>query len=214
VAFSDLFNLSGVLDKIKSLLGPFGQLWDKLTLTYTHMTNIFSSGEKLTQSVISEVNAWRNFKQDIRFKSRVVQIESAVEKTRALIEGIPAAWRSIVDLFKQFKEQLGGEGNPIEEADAATADIEAGGIKTLLTKFPALAKGLEKVLGFLAIAVQALEAITNAIDDLQSIVDEITRLRLEIEKLDTIFLSQSNKRKTLKLADGSSIRVRIGKLHS
>ena len=94
-------------------------------------------------------------------------------------------------------------------------DVESsGGISALLRKFPALAKGLEKLLGVLGLIVQALDAIATTIDDLQQIVDELKALRLEFEKLDTIFLSQSNKRKTLRLADGSSIRVRVGKLHS
>ena len=198
---------------VQTFLGPFGKLFDSLKTTYTHVTNIYSSAQALVTSVTNEINAWRNFKQDIRFKSRVVNLESAATKTRDLIAGIPAAWRAIVDIVKNFKQQLSGEANPIEEAEAASQDIEASGVKALLTKFPALARALERVLGVLAIIIQALEAITNTIDDIQTIVDEITRLRLEIEKLDTIFLSQSNKRKSLKLADGGSIRVRLGKLH-
>ena len=206
------FSLTGIFSAVQSFAGPLGKLWDSLKQTYNHVTTIYSSADKLVQSVISEVTAWRNFKQDIRFKSRVVQLESAVSKTKDLIEGIPAAWRSIVDIIKQFKSQL-GQSNPVEEAEAATEDLEAGGFGNLLKSFPKLAQGLEKLLGFLAIVIQALDAIVNTIDDLQTIVDEITRLRLEIEKLDTIFLSQSNKRKTLKLADGSSIQIRVGKLH-
>ena len=201
------------LPAIRTFLGPLGKLWDSLTQTFDHLKNIVSSAEKLKDSIVSEVEAWKNFKQDIRIRQRVVQVERAITKTRDLIEGIPAAWRSIQDIVKNFKEQIGGEANPIEEAEAATQEMESGGIAAVLRKFPQLAKGLEKVLGFLAIVIQALEAISNTIDDVQQIVDEITGLRLEIEKLDTIFLSQSNKRKTLKLEDGSTIRVRIGKLH-
>ncbi len=207
------FSLGGIFSAVQNFFGPLGKLWDSLKKIYGHVTNIYSSGETLTQSIITEVNAWRNFKSDIRLKSRVVQLESAVAKTRDLIEGIPAAWKSIVDIFNQFKSQL-GETNPVEEAEAATQDAESGGISALLKSFPKLAQALEKLLGVLAIIIQALDAIANVMDDVQTIVDEITRLRLEVEKLDTIFLSQSNKRRTLKLADGSTIRVRIGKLHA
>ncbi len=214
MAFTDLFNISGVLDRIKTFLGPFGKLFDSLKQSYDKLVNIFDAAQKLTNSVVSEVNGWRNFKQDIRFAQRVVQLESAVQKTRDLIEGIPAAWRSIVDIVKQLKESLTQETNPIEEAEAATEDIESGGIKTILQKFPRLAKGLEKVLGALALVLQALETIASIIDDVQTVVDEIARLRKEIEKLDTIFLSQSNKRKTLKLVNGRTIRIRLGKLHA
>jgi len=213
VALADFFGLSGILQRIKAFFGPFGKLFDSLKQSYDKLINIFDAAHKLTDSVVSEVAAWRNFKQDIRFGQRVVQLESAVQKTRDLIEGIPSAWRSIVDIVKQFKESLTQETNPIEDAEAATSDIESGGIKTLLEKFPRLAKGLEKVLGALALVLQALESIASVITDLQTVVDEITRLRLEIEKLDTIFLSQSNKRKNIKLADGKTIRIRVGHLH-
>ena len=213
MALADFFGLSGILARIQTFFGPLGKLFDSLKQSYDKLINVFGSGQKLVQSIVAEVNAWRNFKQDIRIKQRVVQIERAVTKTRDLIAGIPAAWRSIVDIVKQFKETLTQETSPIDEAEAATADIESGGIKTIIEKFPALAKGLEKVLGALALVLQALETIASVIDDIQTVVDEITRLREEIEKLDTIFLPQSNKRKTLKLADGSTIRIRVGKLH-
>jgi len=213
VALSDLFNFSAIFDAIKRFLGPFGKLLDKLKESYDHVVGILDAGEKLKDSIISEIDGWKNFKQDIRFSQRVVQIESAIKKTRDLIEGIPAAWRSIVDLVKQVKQSITQETNPVEEAEAATADIEEGGIKTLLQKFPKLAKGLERALGVLAIVVQTLETLRSIIDDVQTVVDEISRLRKEIEKLDTIFLSQTNKRKTLKLVNGKTIRIRVGNLH-
>ncbi len=213
MALSDLFNFSAIFDAIKRFLGPFGKLLDKLKESYDHVVGILDAGEKLKDSIISEIDGWKNFKQDIRFSQRVVQIESAIKKTRDLIEGIPAAWRSIVDLVKQVKQSITQETNPVEEAEAATADIEEGGIKTLLQKFPKLAKGLERALGVLAIVVQTLETLRSIIDDVQTVVDEISRLRKEIEKLDTIFLSQTNKRKTLKLVNGKTIRIRVGNLH-
>jgi chromosome segregation ATPase len=206
------FDISGLIETFKSFLGPLGKLFDSLKQTYDHLTTIFDAAQKLKDSIVAEVVGWKNFKQDIRLRQRVVQVESAIQKTRDLIEGIPEAWRSIQDLIKQIRSQI-TEGNPVEEAEAAAEDLESGGIKSLLEKFPKLAKGLEKVLGVLAVIIQALEAIRSAIDDIQTVVDELKRLRLEIEKLDTIFLAQSNKRKTLKLDDGSSIRIRLGKLH-
>ncbi len=208
------FDLSGILNSIKAFLGPFGKLIDQLKVTFDHLVNIVSNGNKLIDSVLAEIEGWKNFKQDIRFSQRVIQIERAIQKTRDLIEGIPAAWRSIVDIGKQFKEQLSGEANPAEEAESLVEDVEtSGGISALLKKFPALGKALEKILGVLALVVQSLEAISNTIGDLQQIVDELKALRLEIERLDTIFLQQGNKRKVLRLSDGKIIRIRVGKLH-
>lgn len=214
MAFTDLFNFSGIFDRIKAFLGPFGKLLDSLKQSYDKLIHIFDAATKLKDSVVAEVDGWRNFKQDIRFAQRVVQLESAFKKTRDLIQGIPAAWRSIVDVFKQSKDLLPTTANPIAEEEAIFQDAEQGGFKSLLEKFPRLARGLEKALGALAILLQALETIASVIDDLQTIVDEISGLRKEFEKLDTIFLPQSNKRKTLKLASGKSIRIRVGHLHA
>jgi len=210
------FDLSGIFDAIKNFLGPVGKLIDGIKTSITHLTSIVQNSTKLLDGIIAEAKAWGRFKQDIRIKGRVIQLESAIEKTRALIEGIPAAWRSIQDIFKTFKTQFDAGGDPIADADAAAEDLasaEEGGITSLLKKFPKLAKGFEKILGVLALIIQALEAVSGVVDDLQQILDEITVLRNEVERLDTIFLPQSNKRKTLKLADGSTIRIRVGALH-
>lgn len=208
-----LFNID-LFGLIRSFLGPFGKLLDYLKQSYDHLTTIFDSAQMLTQSVIDEVNAFRNFKEDVRFKQRVVNLETAIQKTRDLIEGIPAAWKAIIDIVQQFKKQITAEGNPLEEAEAVTEDLESGGITTLIKRFPALGRALERLLGVLALIVQALEGIVNTIDDLQTVVDEVRRLRLEIEKADTIFLSQSNPRRTVRLENGTTMRIRVGKLHS
>jgi hypothetical protein len=208
-------DVSAILDRIRTLLGPFGKLIDSIKTGYDKIVHILDAAEKLKESIIGEIDGWRNFKQDIRFAQRVIQIESAINKTRDLIEGIPAAWRSILDIIKQFKEKVssGSSQEAIEEAEAIVTEGEASGIKALLEKFPRLARGLTRVLGVLAVLIDALESIASVIDDVQNVVDELRRLRLEIEKLDTIFLSQSNKRKTLRLTNGKTIRIRLGKLH-
>jgi len=210
--FGFQLDFAGIFDAIKRFLGPFGKLLDQVKQLYDHIVGILDAAEKLKESILSEVTAWRNFKQDIRLRQRVVQVESAIQKTRDLIEGIPAAWRSIQDLIKQFKTQLQAD-NPVEDAAAEVEDVESSGLKSLLEKFPKLARILEKALGVGAILLQAAEAIANGIADVQQIVDELKALRLEVERLDTIFLQQANKRKRLKLADGKMIRIRLGKLH-
>lgn len=211
-------DLSGIFSAIKGFLGPFGKLFDLLKKGFDHVVNVFGQGGtafKLKDSVLEEIDGWKNFKQDIRFKQRAIVLESAIQKTRDLIEGIPESWHAILDILKQVREKFssGSTGEALEEASAAAEDIESSGLHSLLNKFPRLARGLEKALGVIALVVDGLESVAEFIDHLQTIVDELKRVRKEIEKLDSIFLQQGNKRKTLKLADGSSIRVRRGHLH-
>jgi hypothetical protein len=148
--------------------------------------------------VKDEIAGFKNFKQDLRFKSRVVNLEQAIQKTRDLILGIPASWRAVLDLFSQIKSAI--QKDVVAEEGAAILAVETAGLS-------------EVVVG-ITVIYQVASFVESVISDFQTIVDEIGRLRREIEKLDTIFLSQSNKRKTLKLADGGSIKVRVGKLHA
>jgi len=211
VALGDIFN--PLLAAIKRALGPFGKLFDLLSKFWTRITKLWTNLNKLVVSITTEISEWKRFKEDIRYRTRVISIPAAVEKTRAFIEQIVAARDAIFDLWDILKSKFEGTANPTEEAEQAIKDIEASGLHDILTKFPRLLKGAEKVLGFVAIVADALESIVDAIDDLQRIVDVLRSIREEVEHGSTVFLSQSNRRKTLKLKDGGTIKIRVGNLH-
>lgn len=210
------FDPFGVFSAVQNFLGSFGQFFNSIKTGVAGVLHIWTNATNLKDSVLEEIDAWKNFKEDVRFKQRVINLETAIEKTRDLIQGIPEAWHSILDIIRQVKDSI-AQSSP----EQATSDLEeefqsaaeSGGLKGLLERFPRLARGLERAVGVIGVVFTAAEQVNNVISDLQSIVDELRRVRLEIEKLDTIFLSQSNKRKTLKLADGSTVKIRVGKLH-
>jgi uncharacterized membrane protein (UPF0136 family) len=161
-----------------------------------HFTGTLNAGIHLFDSFNAEVQAIKNFKEDLRFKQRVVNVERAITKIGDLIQGLFQAWRSIVSLVKglTFKLETGGAA---EVAEAAT------GIGLPLA-----------VVNGIVIIVEVLDTIRNIIDSFQSIIDEITRVREFIESGDTIFLQQRNKRKVIRLDNGKTIKIRLGKLHS
>jgi hypothetical protein len=206
--------LSPIIDALKKAFAPFAKLFDFLTHVWSNVTNLFTDVQTLVQSVIAEINAWRNFKENISFQNRLVSLPVAYEQTKAFILQIPAAWHAIVDLFNELKGKFETTGNPTEEAENALKDIEESGFKSILKQFPKLAKGLEKVVGFAAILADALESIITGVHDLQTIVDTLKGIREEIESAQTIFLKQSNPRRIVKLADGSTMKIRVGNLHS
>ena len=185
------------LEGIKKIVGDVVTVIADFKNTFTKITGVVDSVTHLFQSVKDEIAAFKNFKQDLRFKSRVVNLESAIQKTRDLILGIPASWRAVLDLISQIKSTI--QKDIVAEEGAAILAVETAGLS-------------EVVVG-LTIIYQVASTVEHVIADFQTIVDEITRFRKEIEKLDTIFLSQSNKRKRLKLENGKTIRVRIGELH-
>lgn len=190
-----LENLASVL---KGALKDAVSLFKNILTTFKKATTLVSDASRLFDSVKGEIDGWKNFKQDIRLKSRVINLEKALKKTRDLIEGIPASWRAVLDLFSQIKKAVAKD--VAAEEGAALLAVETAGLSEVATA--------------VAILYQVLSFATDTVSDLQTIIDELKRLRLEVEKLDTIFLQQDNKRKNLKLADGSVIRVRVGKLHA
>jgi hypothetical protein len=189
----------GIEDLFNFLLKKFPALKKLLDLgqkLIQHFTGVFDAGVHLFNSFQGEVQAFKNFREDFRLKSRVVNVERAITKIRDLVQGLFDAWRSIVSLFKglSFKLETGGAA---EVAEAAT------GIGLPIA-----------VVNALVIIVEVLDTVRNIIDSFQTVIDEITRLREFIETGDTIFLQQRNSRKLLKLANGKTIKIRVGKLHS
>jgi hypothetical protein len=191
---SDSFSFEN-LEKIAS---DAVKLFKNVKQTFLHLTGVISAGNTLIDTVKGEIDAWRHFKEDIRIKSRVINLESAIRKTRELIAGIPASWRAAIDIIGQIRKAV--QKDIAAEEGAALLAVETA--------------GLSEVAVGIGILYQVLSFVADVIQDLQTIVDELQRLRLEVEKLDTVFLQQGNKRKSFKLKDGKRIRIRLGKLHT
>jgi hypothetical protein len=212
VALLDLF--TPLLDALKKLLGPFGKLFDLIGKFWTNLTTLGSRVQHLFVSILTEIAAWKNFKEDVSFRTRVINVKAAIDRTQDFIAQLKLAWTAVKDLVENIKGKFQTAGDPVGDAKAAVDDIEASGFKGILQKFPRLAKGLEKVLGFVALLADALESISSGIDDLQAILDTITAIREEVETGSTVFLQNKNPRKIVKLADGTSMKIRVGNLHS
>jgi len=206
--------LSQILNQLRPVFAPFQKLFDLLFHFWQSATTLFEKVKNLTTSITEEVRGWQNFRENPSFKNRLVSIPSAYDKTKQLILQIPAAWRAILDLIQNVRSQVQQTGNPTEEAEQALKDIQQSGFKSILKQFPKFAKGLEKVLGFVAIIAGALESISAAVDDLQAIVDVLKGIREEIETQESIFLPQKNPRKIVQLKSGKKLKLRIGHLHS
>ena len=216
MALLDIFDFSSIYERVIKFLGPVGKVISLSVESFKRLGTVVKRMTELLDEAVDEFKEWKNFKQDARIKSRVINLEVAIKKTTALIQGIPDSWHAILDLVSTFKENL-GQVDSKAEAEEILAETEEGtgeALTKILQRLPKLAKGLTRLAAILGLVLQALDSLSKTIDDLKTILDELRRLRLEIEKLDTIFLSQGNKRKRLKLEDGRTINFRVGKLHS
>ena len=203
-----------ILSQLKVILAPFSKLFDFITHFWNSITSLGTRIQNLIALVLSEVNAWRQFQQNIAFRTKVINVSAAIEHIQDFWAQMVAAWASIEDLARELKGKFQTTGDPAQEASDAIKDIENSGFRDLLAKFPKLLKGLEKVLGFAAIVLDAVESISSAIDDLTAIVNATAAIREDIESGGPLFLKQTNPRKTVTLEDGTKMKIRVGNLHS
>ncbi len=205
------FDWSSIFNALRSRLGRFNGLIDKAVLLFGQIKTLIPRTHKLTEDILSEFHEWSTFKE-ARFSHRVINIEQALRKNSELIRGMKASFNAVRDIIRLIKAPL---QSPLE---GAAEDVEAvtgaGSVAELLARFPRLARGLERAIAFLGLLIEYVAAFNAAVNDFQTILDELKRVRLAIEKLDTVFLGQGNKRKFVKLADGKFIRIRVGNLHS
>jgi len=206
--------LGPIIQKIKEAFGPFGKLIDFVTHFWTSITSLGGKIQNLINLVLSEIDAWRNFKENIAFRTRVVNVKSAIEHVQEFYQQLIAAWNAIKELVQELKGKFETTGDPAAEAKEAVEDIERSGLRDILSKFPKLLKGLEKVLGFVAIVLDAVKSIITAVDDLTTIVNALKGIREAIESGGPLFLKQSNPRKIVTLQDGTKMKIRLGNLHS
>jgi hypothetical protein len=213
VSVFQLFDLPAILNLLRARLGRFNALIDKAQLVFGQIKTLIPRTHKLTEDIMSEFTEWHQFREG-SFKHRVINVEQAIRKNEELFIGMKRSFAAVRDIIRLIKAPI---RNPIEgAAEDATAFLESaeGGVARFLARFPSLARALEKVIGLFALLVDMLASYSQALNDLQTILDELKRVRLAVEKLDTIFLGQGNKRKFVKLADGKFIRIRVGRLHS
>jgi hypothetical protein len=187
--------LDALWDFILKKFPVIQKLLDLAKKIIEHFTGVFDAAKNLFDSAQSEFQAWKHFKEDIRFKQRVVVVEQAIKKTQDLVTKIIDAWKEILSLIKNASIKL-ETGGAAEVAEAAT------GIGLPIA-----------VVNAIVLIVEVLDTVRNLIDTAQNIVDVVTGIRQFIQG-DFLFLQQRNKRKVLQLEDGSSIKVRVGKLHA
>lgn len=212
---------------IDTLLRPIEALWDRLfggtviakivtkvTDGVGHVSTLVSRVEHLIDSIRNEITEFSHWKEDIKFKSRVINVPAAAAKIGDLVQGLRDSWQAIIALAEDFKRSVQGEDPKREAAELAEdlGDVDNVGV-SLLKRFPALARSLEKLLGVITLFVDAVIQWSDAVDRLQTIVDEITRLRELVESGEQLFLPQNNRRSRLALRDGGSIQIRVGSLH-
>lgn len=201
------------------VISPLQKLWSVIKSFATALINVIPDTISLVQLVISEVKAWKSFKEGINFKTGVINLQSARDRIEQLIQEILDAWSALEGLFTDgFKLPLKSVNEMAEAAEEVVVAFEdffgKFGLREFLSRLSStLEKAGGKVLEVLALLEAAAEAALRVVHQLTAIVTAVKDVRETFQTGEGLFLSQKNPRKVLNLADGSSIKVRIGNLH-
>lgn len=213
MAFGDLF--SPWLAKLRTIFAPFEHLFKIFTDFWGQVVHGFTVTKELAVEIYDEIQAWRHFNLSVPYRTGVISLPKAVEQAQDIVDAITSAWGALVDLVKSIGKQLEKPISAAEEAagevSSAFEEITSSGFK-FFEKFPRLTKALGKFLEIFAVVSAIVDEYDKTIDELKTIVDSARTIREDLEN-GIIFLGQSNPRKTLKLADGGSIKIRVGSLH-
>jgi len=204
---------------LKPVLDPLAKLWGLIKSFATALIDVIPDTIKLVNLVIAEVLAWRTFKEGINFKSGVVNLQSAKDRLQQIIDEIISAWNALKGLFTDgFKLPLKSVNEMADAAEELVVAFEdffgKFGLQELLQKLSgSLKKAGGKVLEVLALLEAVAEAALRVVHQLTTIVQAIKDIRETFQTGEGLFLQQKNPRKIVKLADGSSIKLRLGNLH-
>lgn len=194
---------------LSPILGPLRPLVALFTKFRDNTVGILDAASHLIETALTEYDEIKNFKSKPEWKNRVISVPKVLDNITELAQIPSRIASSVRDLISQLKGKL-------QPAKFSLDDLE--GIEDLRGIFgklgTKLAAGFEKLLGAIALIVDALVTIRATIDDLQTIVDSISTVRQDLENLDGLFLSQKNPRRVEQLAEGGTIKIRVGNLHS
>jgi hypothetical protein len=199
------------------LVGPVSTLIVSIKQTINTAIHIFDVMQEIVDNVVDTYNEIKNFDINPNWKVRALSAPEAIDNVKDLIKVPTKLFIAVKDLVSRVKNSVNTFSNPAAEAEAAMA--EAGGLESgLLRLLPRLAnligKALARLLALAGLIVQVVLDVDNAIADIATISRELKTTVQSLNKLDVVFLKQSNSRRTVKLLDGGSMRIRVGKLHS
>ncbi len=143
-----------------------------------------------------EISKLRNFKFDVRWKTRVINVPIAIAQIQDLIDEI---FHQVIDRLKAIEVPIGTMLQTLKTVRTATGPAP-GEQPSALTKVAASVAAIENGISHVRTALDAAR-------DVSALFIDITE---RIQGLDDFFLQQGNSR--IRLTEKASVRV--GKLHA
>lgn len=210
--------LLDLLPGIKSaVVGPIRTVILQLRTAIDTLTHVFETVQGIIDDTVGIYHELQHFELKPHWQTRALSVPDAIQNIKDLSEVPGKIFIAAKDLWTRLKSKVAQPS--AQAADEAVASIEeAGSVEGFLLRvFPRLAKligrAIAKILAIVGFVVEALIDVSNGLADIRALVGQF-RVALEsLNHLDAVFLRQNKKRQTLRLEDGSTIRVRIPRRH-
>jgi hypothetical protein len=152
----------------------------------------------LAKNLDTEITRVKDFKVDIKWKTRVILVPKAIENFRTLLTDLTTGLRdkilTIAIPFRDFKAAIRLFGQLPQDPGVAQ-----------------ITRAFNELENFVAALNLLVGDVGTAIKNASEVVQLFDRLLQDIEHLDDLFLQQGNSRQRL---HGANPRIRLGKLHS
>jgi tetrahydromethanopterin S-methyltransferase subunit B len=184
--------LADITKLIPTVISFIKQAFSLVTNFYTEVTTLVPRSEALFDNAKAEFDKLEHFKFDPKWKSRVINVPKAEQQIRDILQ-IPQ------DLVTEFKALVADLKKKLKPTEFNLEDFRLG----------RFGEFLGKLLGWAQLILDSVSSISDSVDRLEHIVEDITNIREQIEKLDSLFLQQGNPRRHKR---GTAV-IRVGKLH-
>jgi len=189
---------SSVWNELRSIFSAIGSFVSKSVVDVSgilaDLQRIHDDWIELRANLQLEVQKLKSFQFDVKFKSRVIHVPTAIDQIRDLIDEI---FHQLIDKVDEVLDPLKDLKGEIQELTRKQTASEE--------QVTALAK-VEGGIGFVQIAIRDTAAAMDSVKDLSELFLDITN---RIETGSDLFLQQGNPRIRLK----KTISARDGKLH-
>jgi phage-related protein len=192
--FSSVGSVFGAVKGLfQTVVSEVGKIINVVLHIRDYTIGVVEEAIDLIHEVEDEYDQIVHFKFVTHWKTRVVSVPRVFDNVQELIK-LPGI---VINAFKDLVANIRTRFTTLEAAEAVEEVIP----------------GLGQAAGIITLIAEVLVIIKGTVDDLKTIVDAIQTFRKDIENLDAIFLPNTNPRKIEQLADGGSIKIRVGSLH-
>lgn len=210
--------LLDLLPGIKSaVVGPIRTVILQLRTAIDTLSHVFETCQAILDDSVGIWHEIQTFQLKPQWETRALSVPDAIQNLKDLSEVPAKIFIAVKDLWTRLRSKIVQPSTAAAE-EATAAIEEAGNVEGFLLRvFPRLAKlvgrAIAKILAIVGLVVEGLIDASNALADIRALVGQF-RVGLEsLNHLDAVFLRQNKKRATLRLEDGSTIRIRIPRRH-